>query len=218
MSIPRKNWEALSNIIKKHTENIADKTKIAKLIDESHVKIVKDNPILNDFITIADKELLATEIKNATEGLLTGIPVALKDNIAVETMRMTCGSKMLENFDKPLYTATVAQKLIAAGSIIMGKLNMDEFAMGASNETSYFGPVKNPYNLEYVSGGSSGGLAVAVANGSVNKMNRYGRFGEATGFFYQYSWYEANIWSNFTFWCNSIRFFARSSWNYHKNG
>lgn len=155
------------SITKLVAENIADKTKIETLIDESHAKIVKDNPILNDFITIADKELLATEIKNAPEGLLTGIPVALKDNIAVETMRMTCGSKMLENFDKPLYTATVAQKLIAAGSIIMGKLNMDEFAMGASNETSYFGPVKNPYNLEYVSGGSSGGSAVAVANGSV---------------------------------------------------
>jgi aspartyl-tRNA(Asn)/glutamyl-tRNA(Gln) amidotransferase subunit A len=93
-----------------------------------------------------------------------GIPVGIKDIISVQNQPMTCGSRMLENYVSP-YDATVITKLRAAGMIIWGRLNMDEFAMGSSTETSAFGPTQNPWNLEYVPGGSSGGSAAAVAAG-----------------------------------------------------
>lgn len=124
---------------------------------------------LNSFITVATEEALkqakaADAILQSGRGggPLTGIPIAHKDIFCTAGIKTSCGSKMLDNFIAP-YDATVVSRLSAAGAIILGKTNMDEFAMGSSNETSFYGPVKNPWAHDRVPGGSSGGSAAAVA-------------------------------------------------------
>ncbi len=126
------------------------------------------NPALNAFITVDREGALAAaraadaRIAAGSAGPLTGIPLAHKDVFCTEGVLTTCGSKMLTNFVSP-YDAHVVSLLEAAGAVSLGKANMDEFAMGSSNESSYFGAVKNPWNLGRIPGGSSGGSAAAVA-------------------------------------------------------
>ncbi|GGX82024.1 glutamyl-tRNA(Gln) amidotransferase subunit A [Litchfieldella qijiaojingensis] len=127
---------------------------------------------LNSFITVTAEKALADAERadqaraKGQAGPLTGLPLALKDIFCTDGVKTSCGSRMLDNFVSP-YDATVVEKLKQAGTVCLGKTNMDEFAMGSSNETSFYGPVKNPWDLAAVPGGSSGGSAAAVAAGLV---------------------------------------------------
>jgi len=131
-------------------------------------RIEQHDGSLNSFITVTAEQALAmaaeadAQIAAGTAGPLTGIPVAHKDVFCTDGVKTSCGSKMLDNFVAP-YDATVVEKLKQAGMPILGKTNMDEFAMGSSNETSFYGAVKNPWDIDRVPGGSSGGSAAAVA-------------------------------------------------------
>ena len=131
-------------------------------------RIKEHNEKLNCFITVTeDAALKAAAAADAARaqgkaGALAGIPIAQKDIFCTDGIKTSCGSKMLDNFIAP-YDAAVVSLLKSAGTVLLGKTNMDEFAMGSSNETSYYGPVKNPWNLAYVAGGSSGGSAAAIA-------------------------------------------------------
>ena len=121
------------------------------------------DPRVNSFITVATERALADaeaadrRIASGDMNLLTGIPLAIKDIFLTEGIRTTCGSRILDNFIPP-YSATSFQKLEERGAVLLGKLNQDEFAMGSSNESSHFGPCRNPWDTTRIPGGSSGCL------------------------------------------------------------
>lgn len=132
-------------------------------------RIRQHDATLNSFITVVEDQAMAQAaeadraLKQGGAGPLTGVPIAHKDIFCTRGIRTSCGSKMLDNFISP-YDATVVSKFKQAGVVTLGKTNMDEFAMGSSNETSFYGAVRNPWNTDTVPGGSSGGSAAAVAS------------------------------------------------------
>lgn len=146
---------------------------VSDLVDESFKRISEVEGKVQAFLTL-DEENARNKAKQLDEklaggdstGILFGMPIGIKDNIVTKGVRTTCASKILENF-APIYDATVMQKLHNAETVMIGKLNMDEFAMGGSTETSHYQRTYNPWNLDYVPGGSSGGSAAAVAAGEV---------------------------------------------------
>ncbi|MCL6572562.1 MAG: Asp-tRNA(Asn)/Glu-tRNA(Gln) amidotransferase subunit GatA, partial [Bacillus sp. (in: Bacteria)] len=146
---------------------------VSDLVEESFKRIDQVENKVKAFLTLDEErarktaKMLDEKIStDGSKGSLFGMPIGVKDNIVTKGLRTTCASKILENFD-PIYDATVVQKLQQAETITIGKLNMDEFAMGSSNENSHFQKTRNPWNLETVPGGSSGGSAASVAAGEV---------------------------------------------------
>jgi aspartyl-tRNA(Asn)/glutamyl-tRNA(Gln) amidotransferase subunit A len=158
-----------------HSRTVAELAAGLKNKEFSSVELAKlyldrveaSQPVLNAFVSVTRDAALAAaaeadrQLAAGKAGPLTGVPIAHKDIFCTDGVRTTCGSRMLDNFVAP-YDATVVTKLKAAGVVMIGKTNMDEFAMGSSNETSYYGPVRNPWDTAMVPGGSSGGSAAAV--------------------------------------------------------
>ncbi|MDD2339973.1 MAG: Asp-tRNA(Asn)/Glu-tRNA(Gln) amidotransferase subunit GatA [Methanosarcina sp.] len=152
-------WMSVAQIKEKIEESSAEE------VTAHYLEVIKKNKI-NGYITVSEKALEQAKKIDAEghNGPLAGVPIAIKDNISVAGLPNSCGSKTLENYIPP-FNAHVIEKLLAAGAVILGKTNMDEFAMGSSTETSYFGPTANPWDLERVPGGSSGGSAAVIAAG-----------------------------------------------------
>lgn len=162
-------WQHLS-IHELHPLLLAQEVSPVELIQEILARISEIDPALNCYLTV-DREGALAQARDAQRRLaagqatpLTGIPLAIKDVIVTRGLRTTCASRYLENYLPP-YDATVMEKLRQAGAVILGKVNMDEFAMGSSTENSAFGATRNPWDLDRIPGGSSGGSAAAVAAG-----------------------------------------------------
>jgi aspartyl-tRNA(Asn)/glutamyl-tRNA(Gln) amidotransferase subunit A len=146
---------------------------VSEIVEDSLTRIKEVQPEIGSFLAINEegarkkaKELEQKLNTSSERGLLAAIPAGVKDNLCTEGITTTCASQLLSNY-QPIYNATVVEKLLSSDAIIMGKTNMDEFAMGSSNENSSFHPVKNPWDITRVPGGSSGGSAAAVATGAV---------------------------------------------------
>ena len=157
--------------VSKLKQLLLDRTVSSEELTKAYLaQIAAENASLNAVVTVCAEEALTSareadaQIARGATRSLTGIPLLHKDIFCTEGVRTTCGSRMLESF-VPAYDATVVTKMKAEGAVMLGKCNMDEFAMGSSNETSFFGPVRNPWDLSCVPGGSSGGSAAALASG-----------------------------------------------------
>ena len=165
----------MSKYIEKDIQEIHEllvnkKIKPIDLVEDA-INTIKENSDLNCFITLNEDgaRKMALELENIEvekDNLLFGIPIAVKDNIVTCGLRTTCASKMLDNFI-PIYDATVVEKIKANHMIIIGKTNMDEFAMGSTSRTSYYGAPHNPWNKNKIAGGSSGGSASCISAGLV---------------------------------------------------
>lgn len=165
----------MKNLISMPAFELARKIKdkelsVTEIVDLQLKAIYEREPIYNGYITIMEEEALK-QAKTVQEKIdagelddspLAGVPIAIKDNICTKSVRTTCASKMLEDF-VPDYDATVIERLKSAGAILIGKVNLDEFAMGGSTKTSFFGETKNPWNINHSPGGSSGGSAAVVS-------------------------------------------------------
>lgn len=158
-----------NNTIAELAEGLRSKQFSSVELTESYLQRIRAfDPALNCYITVTEERAMEQaraadrRIAAGTAGPLTGIPISQKDIFCTRDVRTSCGSKMLDNFIAP-YDAAVVERFDEAGAVMLGKLNMDEFAMGSSNETSYYGPVRNPWQTDCVPGGSSGGSAAAVA-------------------------------------------------------
>jgi aspartyl-tRNA(Asn)/glutamyl-tRNA(Gln) amidotransferase subunit A len=152
-------WMSVAQVKEKIEENSAEE------VTAQYLEVIGKSKI-NGYITVSEKALEQAKKIDAEghNGPLAGVPIAIKDNISVVGLPNSCGSKILEGYIPP-FNAHVIEKLLGAGAVILGKTNMDEFAMGSSTETSYFEPTANPWDLERVPGGSSGGSAAVVAAG-----------------------------------------------------
>ena len=166
MSVPelsRLDYQAIRQYLEKGDFSVQD-------LVRSYLDAIEQNGDLNAFISVQEEEALAQaervdkRLRQGNAGRLAGMVLGVKDNILVQGQRTTCGSRMLADF-RPVHSATVVQRVLDEDAVVLGKTNMDEFAMGSSSETSYFGPVRNPRDTERVPGGSSGGSAAAVAAG-----------------------------------------------------
>lgn len=149
----------------------AGEVTVREAVEAALKRAEEAEPVINSYVTLDEKDALfqADEIQKKIDageltGPLAGVPVAVKDNMCIKGQLTTCSSKILSNF-KPTYTAEAVENLKKAGMVILGKTNMDEFAMGSTTETSWYGPTKNPHNTNHVPGGSSGGSCAAVAAG-----------------------------------------------------
>ncbi|HEY9838503.1 MAG TPA: amidase, partial [Vampirovibrionales bacterium] len=161
----------MASIRELHKQLIRKERSAVEITQEALNRIDSLEPKLHSFLLVTPDRALEqakrvdAKIAAGEEiGMLAGIPIAIKDNMCTEGIRTTCGSRMLENYVPP-YESTVTERLIKAGAVMVGKTNMDEFAMGSSTENSAFQLTSNPWDLSRIPGGSSGGSAAAVSSG-----------------------------------------------------
>ena len=195
----------------------AGEVTVKEAVEAAFAQIEKVEGDVHSFVTLTKEQALkdAGEIQKKIDageltGPLAGVPVALKDNLCTKGVLTTCSSKILYNF-VPTYTAQAVENLQKAGAVIIGKTNMDEFAMGSTTETSAYGVTKNPWNLEHVPGGSSGG---SCAGGSRRVQLcvrfRYRWFHPPAKFILRSDWLKTNLWNGIPLRTDRLWFFLRS--------